>query len=87
MKNVHIETHEIWIQDVVDEKMIELHKIKIKFNPADSFTKYLSREVVDLIVDRLDHAHEQGSNEVAPELTNRDDGQPMLFPLLEHMRI
>ena len=62
----HIETHELWMQDVVDRKRIELHKIKSSFNPADIFTKYLSREEMDIIVDRLDHAYEAGRSDVAP---------------------
>lgn len=82
-KNRHIETHELWLQDVVDRKRIELHKIKNSFNPADMFTKYLSRADMDLIVDRLDHAYEQGRSEIAPELSNINEVHPMRFIMLE----
>ena len=77
----HIETHELWIQDAVDRKRLEIHKIKNKYNPADALTKNLTREEMDLIVDRLGHAYEQGRSDAAPELSSVELMPMMIFTL------
>ena len=64
----HISVNELWIQDKVSSKALQIIKIKNKFNPADLMTKHLSREEIRQIMDGLDHRHLTGRNADAPEL-------------------
>ena len=65
----HISVNELWIQDKVSSKALQIIKIKNKFNPADLMTKHLSREEIRQIMDGLDHRHLTGRNADAPELS------------------
>lgn len=42
-KTRHIDTGLLWIQQVVAEQRLTVQKAPGKFNPADLFTKHLSR--------------------------------------------
>ena len=78
---MHIETHELWIQDAVDKRRLELVKIKHKYNPADILTKYLPREDMERILDGLNHTFEQGRSDVAPDLSMLELQSMMSFVL------
>ena len=43
----HIEVQSLWIQDEVHRKMISVHKVGTRDNPADMLTKSLKRELLE----------------------------------------
>ena len=52
-KTRHMDVHFLWLQGHVRKGTLELEKIDGKKNPADLFTKYLSREEVDRHLERM----------------------------------
>ena len=63
----HIETNQLWLQDKVKEKIISVKKIGTEENPADLFTKHLSREVIDKHLHKLGFRRESGRHDLAPK--------------------
>ena len=49
----HLEAADLWIQQLVKSKRIEIRKINGKCNPADLFTKLLSREEIIVHKNRI----------------------------------
>ena len=49
----HLEAADLWIQQLVKSKRIEIRKINGKCNPADLFTKFLSREEIIIHKNRI----------------------------------
>ena len=46
-KTRHIDVQYLWIQQEIAERRLALEKVRTDANPADLFTKPLSREVID----------------------------------------
>ena len=53
----HIEVNQLWVQEKVAEGAIELHKIQGEMNLADSLTKHVGREIIDM--------HMDGTNQIS----------------------
>ena len=49
----HLEVHDMYIQQVLKDGAAEVHKINGSENPADLFTKHLSRELIIKNMSRL----------------------------------
>ena len=49
----HLEAADLWIQQLVKNKRIEIKKINGKSNPADLYTKFLSREEIVIHMTRI----------------------------------
>ena len=49
----HLEAADLWIQQLVKSKRIQIRKINDKSNPADLFTKFLSREEIIIHKNRI----------------------------------
>ena len=50
-----LEAADLWIQQLVKSKRIQIRKINGKSNPADPFTKILSREEIIIHKNRISH--------------------------------
>lgn len=50
----HIATQDLWMQDTVKQKLVQLKKIIGSHNPADLYTKPLNAETIDRHMSALD---------------------------------
>ena len=71
----HLDTTDLWIQDQVRMGTINLHKVHGADNPADLFTKYLARPLIQKNMDRLGLVKQEGRAEAAPQLVT-----PIMLP-------
>ena len=62
----HIGTTQLWIQDKVKEQVICIKNIGTLDTPADLFTKYLSRDVIDTHFKFLGFSSQTGRHNMAP---------------------
>ena len=64
----HLQTCELWLQEVVKDKRIEIQKVGAKFNPADLMTKHLDSKKAVGRLKRLSARTATGWRELAPKL-------------------
>ena len=64
----HLSTTDLWVQEKIRNGDIQLLKIDGKENPADLFTKYLPRPLLDKHLLRLGVQKEEGRADAAPQL-------------------
>ena len=64
----HLQTCELWLQEVVKDKRIEIQKVGTKFNPADLMTKHLDSKTAVEHLSRLSARTATGWHELAPKL-------------------
>ena len=69
----HIAVNELWLQSHVYSKSVTIVKIKNKLNPSDTMTKYQTKADTQQIVEHMQHSHEEGRPEAAPQLTRTSD--------------
>ncbi len=62
----HIEVGYLWLQDVVAEKRVLVHKVKSEDNPADLGTKHLPGDVIQRHLRTLGFHFESGRSTVVP---------------------
>ena len=69
----HLDCTDLWIQERVRSKAVQLAKILGTENPADAFTKYLDRGLLEKAMARLNLRYATGRAKSAPDtmgLTN-----------------
>ena len=64
----HLQTCELWLQEVVRDKRIEIQKVGTKENPADLMTKHLDSKAAMQHLDRLNATTATGWHALAPRL-------------------
>ena len=64
----HLDTATLWLQNQVQNGVIEMVKIKNTWNTADLFTKHLTGPEVMRLVELMDHEYAEGRSPVAPKL-------------------
>ena len=64
----HLQTCELWLQEVARDKRIEIQKVGTKENPADLTTKHLDGKTATQHLDRLSAATTSGWRALAPRL-------------------
>ena len=64
----HLQTCELWLQEVVRDKRIEIQKVGTRENPADLMTKYLDSKTATQHLDRLSAKTATGWHVLAPRL-------------------
>ena len=64
----HLHTGSLWIQEQQLRNVVAFQKIHGTSNPADLFTKYLSRECIDKYIDMLGAVKTEGRSEKAAQL-------------------
>ena len=62
----HLDTADLWIQERLRNKDIELVKVLGTDNPADAFTKYLDAATMDKALARMNVHFMSGRAEIAP---------------------
>ena len=70
----HLAVADLWIQDKVKNKELQLEKVLGLDNPADLLTKYLDSPAQDKHVHRIGLAAEDGRAASAPKLPKGDGG-------------
>ena len=65
----HIEVHQLWIQDKVAKGEIQLVKCEGTKNLADSLTKYVTTENIQMHMNGTNQAWAQGRHEIMPEIS------------------
>ncbi len=69
----HIDTHTLWVQQVVRTRRFTLHKVHGEANPADLFTKHMcSREKLASLIDLLGCRFTGGRAAAAPMMRQAD---------------
>ena len=66
----HLATGQLWIQDRIRTKDIELYKVAGSDNPADMLTKHRARETLDKHLDFAGMKRQAGRAETAPTINN-----------------
>ena len=64
----HLQTCELWLQEVVKDKRIDIQKVNAKENPADLMTKHLDGKAMAEHMRRLNARTTSGGHEMAPTL-------------------
>ena len=64
----HLQTCELWLQEVVRDKRIEIQRVGTKENPADLMTKHLDSKTATQHLDRLKAHTTSGWHALAPRL-------------------
>ena len=64
----HLQTCELWLQEVVRDKRIDIQRVGTKDNPADLMTKHLDSKTATQHLDRLSAWTLTGRHELAPRL-------------------
>ena len=64
----HLHTADLWIQEKIRNGQVELLKIPGKENPADMFTKYVDRSIIEMALSRLDLHFKDGRSVMAPKM-------------------
>ena len=64
----HLQTCELWLQEVVRDKRIEIQKVGTKENPADLMAKHLDSKTAMQHLDRLNATTATGWHALAPRL-------------------
>ena len=64
----HLATADLWIQDRLQKKDFELHRIPGVSNPADILTKHVDRTIIDKHLQALNHRFEDGRAANAPNI-------------------
>ena len=62
----HIEVNQLWVQEKVAEGAIELHKIQGDKNLADSLTKHVGREIIDMHMEGTHQVISEGRHQIMP---------------------
>ena len=64
----HLDVEDLWIQDKLREKALELHKIAGQDNPADALTKYVDRATLEKMMNKIGFVAMDGRSPEAPKL-------------------
>ena len=56
----HVRVGDLWIQELVEEEEIEIHKVLGTLNPADAFTKNLTQAALDGYLQKLGTEFREG---------------------------
>ena len=64
----HLEVHLLWLQELVRDKRVQLHKVDGKSNISDFLTKFCKKEVLDFALPACCFRERAGRAEVAPEM-------------------
>ena len=65
----HIDTHYLWVQQRVRDKSIDLYKVRGEENPADLFTKHLSRhDRIEKLLELFGCVYRGGRPAAAPKM-------------------
>ena len=64
----HLQTCELWLQEIVKDKRIEIQKVGTKDNPADLMTKHLDGRTAAEHLKKLSAMTATGRRDLAPRL-------------------
>ena len=65
----HLDTADLWIQERIKEKDLEVHKVLGTENPGDAFTKYVERALIQKHMARISLQPEDGRAASAPMIS------------------
>ena len=63
----HLDCSDLWIQEKVKNNAISLHKIAGAENPADAFTKYVDRAILEKAMGKINLRRNTGRPQAAPD--------------------
>ena len=62
----HLDVTDLWIQEKLNSKLAYLHKVLGTENPADIFTKYTDRAILNVALGKMSMHYVDGRSDVAP---------------------
>ena len=65
----HLDTTDLWCQEVVRSGRVQLGKVLGSENPADVLTKYVDRQLMLKMLERMGMQQPSGRAKCAPALT------------------
>ena len=71
----HLDTTDLWVQEVVRSGRVELLKVLGSENPADMFTKYVERPILQKMLGKIGMQQLDGRAECAPAAAKKADQQ------------
>ena len=72
----HLATADLWIQEKVRSGHIELQKVLGSENPADIFTKYVTKDTMERALLKMSLHFKDGRSAIAPEIMGRISKDP-----------
>ena len=72
----HLHTADLWVQEKIRNGHVELLKTPGKENPADLFTKYVDRTVIEMAMKRMDLVFRDGRSAIAPQIMGKAEDSP-----------
>ena len=67
----HLDTTDLWVQEVVRSGRVELCKVLGAENPADILTKYVERPLIDKMLSKIGMTKLDGRAKCAPEIAQK----------------
>ena len=64
-KTRHLDVTDLWIQEKLKSKLAYLHKVLGTENPADLFTKYTDRSILNMAIGKMNMHLSDGRSDVA----------------------
>ena len=64
----HIEVHQLWVQDKVASREIEVRKVDGKSNIADGLTKHVNAEDIRVHMHHTSQVYAQGRHDLMPRM-------------------
>ena len=62
----HLDVTDLWLQEKFSSKLAYLHKVLGTDDPADIFTKYTHRAILNMALTKMNMHYVEGRSDVAP---------------------
>ena len=63
----HLDCTDLWIQEKIRSGQVHLEKVLGSANPADAFTKYVDKQILDRAMDQIGMVKLDGRARCAPQ--------------------
>ena len=64
----HLDTTDLWVQEVIRSDRVQLNKVLGTENPADIFTKYVERALIEKMLKNIGMEKMDGRAKCAPAI-------------------
>ena len=72
----HLDCADLWVQEKIRNQAVSIHKVLGAENPADAFTKYVNREILNMSMDKIGMTTLVGRAACAPDTMGLENPSP-----------
>ena len=62
----HLDCADLWVQEKIRNQQVSIHKVLGSENPADAFTKYVTKDILDMSLNKIGMQRLSGRAACAP---------------------